>query len=327
MKRWLIFLGLLLLAVGCQNDAPPAVDFVQGDLAFVAHENSVHVVNVADPTQPEHVTTIDLPGWVTRVLADGRFTYIIDEQSVANNNGGLLILDMTRPAQPVVRATYNLVAWPINATVQDDLLVLSHGEGTTLLDVSDRTNPQPLATLPYAPNGLYLNGDQLLTTWGSCDFRSGFCTGGLRIYDVSNPQEPSEISYLEQNEMPGFDIALANGHAFITGKGVWVTELTGQPTLQVNGRYETGPGYLYNGPIVIQDNIAVAATHPANLYLLDISQPDTPTELSHYQLRDYLSDLTVRGQYAYLVGESGLEILDISDPANPQSVSRYQANP
>lgn len=326
MKRWIIFLGLMLLAVGCNKKTPDAIDFLQGDFAFVAHKSSVHVINIADPAQPEQVTTIALPGRVLRVLADGRFAYILYEQFMDGNNGGLQIVDMAEPGQPTVRTTYNTPNLPTNAAMQNNLLVLTDWEGVTLLDVADKDNPQVLAELPYASNGLYLDGEQLLTTWGGCDFRSDLCAGGLRVYDVSNPREPTEVSDLEQHELPGFDVAIANGYAFINSKGVWATALTGEPTLQINGRYQTGPGYAHNGQIAIQDNIAYTQQNDG-LYLLDISQPDTPTELGRYRTTDYLFDLTVRGQYAYLVGENDLKIVDIADPANPALVGRYLANP
>ena len=60
MKRWIIFLGLILLFVGCNQAEPPSpADFLQDDLAFVAHDSSVHVVNIADPPQPEQFSQDD----------------------------------------------------------------------------------------------------------------------------------------------------------------------------------------------------------------------------------------------------------------------------
>jgi hypothetical protein len=322
MKQWIFLFGLLLLTVSCNKETSNAVDFLQGDLAFVADKSNVQVVNITNPAQPEWVSTIALPGQVMKVVVDGRFAYIIYQQYLENNSGGLQILDMVTPAQPAVRATYDTPHLLTNVTVQGNLLALAHLDGVTLLDVADKNAPQTLAELPSRSNGVYLDGAQLITTWGDCDFRSGLCAGGLRVYDVSKPQKPTEISTLEQHDLPGFDVAVTAGHAFVNGKGVWVAELTGEPQLQMNGRYETGPGYLYNGPIAIQDNIAFAATNPDSLYLLDISQPSTPTELSRYRA-SYVYDLTVRGHHAYLVTENHLEIVDISNPTSPQLVGSY----
>ena len=319
MKRWILILGLILLTSGCTSKSQNAVDFLQGDLAFVPQESSVLVVNIAAPTQPELVATLNLPGRVLKVVADGRFAYIIYEQYLETIRTGLQIVDMADPAQPQLQATYNTQHYLTNAIVQDDLLVLAHWEGITLLDVANKNEPKVFSELLHnARNyGLHLDGNQLLTTWGGCDFRSGFCTGGLLVYDVSNPQQPEEISYLEQHELPGYDVAASDGYAFVNGKGVWVVELTGEPALQINGRTQTAVGDLYNGQIAVQDSIAYAS-QTDGLHLLDISQPTAPTNLGRYVPTGYLFDLTVRDQYAYLVSENGLEIVDVTDPTNPQ---------
>lgn len=325
MRRWTIILGLLLLlATGCSQKEPSSTGFLQENFAFVAAKNTVQVIDVAHKDQPKFVTEITLPGEVAQVVADGRFAYIIHHayQASAGTNSGLQIVDMGEPTQPQLRGTYDTPNTIITMAVQNELLALAHWGGVTVMDVSNKDRPEVMAELEQRANGVFWHGDQLLTTWGGCDFRSGLCTGSLSVYDVSRPQQPQEISHLEQHELPADAVTVANGHAFINGQGVWVVELTGEPDLQIIGRYQTGVGSLYNGHITIQNNIAYVHVTDG-LLLLDISQPAKPTELSLYNSSSYLRDFTVRGDYAYLISERGLEILDVTDAAHPERVGRY----
>jgi RHS repeat-associated protein len=105
----------------------------------------------------------------------------------------------------------------------------------------------------------------------------------LDITDAANPKDVGKIS------MPGLvtDIAISGNYAYIT-RG-------------------TNSIYGVNG-----------------LSVVDISNPLALKTVGSYQYpRDYVSSITISGDYAYLACLTGLEILDISNPSTPIFVGKY----
>ena len=69
--------------------------------------------------------------------------------------------------------------------------------------------------------------------------------------------------------------------------------------------------------IVVQGNFAYAIAQPAGFYIIDISDPSNPHQVS-YTHEGYVLGLDVSGNYAYITNESfGLLIFDISNAYNP----------
>lgn len=72
---------------------------------------------------------------------------------------------------------------------------------------------------------------------------------------------------------------------------------------------------------------------PDDLQIIDISNPANPQLIGSHSTSSYATDVTVKGNYAYVgLGfggyfmsppRGGLEIIDISDPANPQYITTY----
>ncbi len=62
----------------------------------------------------------------------------------------------------------------------------------------------------------------------------------------------------------------------------------------------------------------------AGIRIIDVSDPTTPNEVSHYSPSRYTFNVYVSGNYAYVASSPrGLVMIDVSDPANPQEVSHY----
>ena len=120
---------------------------------------------------------------------------------------------------------------------------------------------------------------------------------------------------------------MADDHAFVAGKGVWVVDVADEHSLMVDGRYAVEEDILFPAKIVIQGEIGFSLPGDG-LHLLDISRPTDPVLLGQYDTDNYLYALSVQGDTAYLIGWNGLEIVDVADPANPQQIGSFAfANP
>jgi hypothetical protein len=335
MRRLTFFLLLtLLLATACRPQEPDTIGLLQGNYAFMPYQNRVQIIDVSDETRPEWVREVTLPGEVVKVVANGRFLYIAHQTALTSwdsiagpPDAGLQIVDVSDPTLPQLRGFFRSHSIPTDLAVQDDVVYLADWEHVSVVDVSDVDNPTSDIQLPDGANSLTVANNLLVSSWGSCSFRTGYCGGGLRLFDLAVAKQPSAIGQMQVDTLPGYDVTVSDGYAFTTGNGVWVVDLYDLENLEVNGRYSLTQDLLFPSKIVVQGTIAYVQLYD-ELQLLDVSQPATPVLLGQYFTSNYITDLTVRGERAYLVGWSGLEIIDVADPASPRLVGSYLvANP
>lgn len=330
MRRLTIFLLLtFLLTTACRPKAPETIGFLQGNYAFMPYHNRVQIIDIADETRPQWVREVTLPGEVVKVVVDGRFLYIahqtalISWDSIAGPpDAGLQIVDVSDPTLPQMRGFFRSRSIPTDLAVQDDVVYLADWEHVSVVDVSDVDNPTSDTQLPDGANSLSVANNLLVSSWGGCGFRTGDCGGGLRLYDLAVPKQPSALGQMQVDTLPGYDVTVSDGYAFTTGNGLWVVDLYDPENLEVNGRNNLTEDLLFPSKIVVQGTIAYVQQYD-RLQLLNVSQPATPVLLGQYFTSNYVTDLTVRGERAYLVGWSGLEIIDVADPASPQLVGSY----
>ncbi|UCE09341.1 MAG: hypothetical protein JSW61_10220 [Candidatus Thorarchaeota archaeon] len=88
------------------------------------------------------------------------------------------------------------------------------------------------------------------------------------------------------------------------------------------GQFDT-IGWAAN--IHVQDDTAIISDSEGGLYIIDVSNPENPSELGHFDEGiDHLHELYVEGNFAYVADYTdGLKIIDISDPASPTQVGRF----
>ncbi|MCA9916416.1 MAG: hypothetical protein KC445_00620 [Anaerolineales bacterium] len=329
MRRWTIFFLLLLFSAACQTEEATTVGFLRGDFAFIPYQERVQIIDISAAAQPKFVTEFSLPGNVVKVVANGRYLYIAHATNASSwtseggpPDAGLQIVDVSNPTQPRKLGHFNSKSLPTDLLLYGDLLYLATWEFIDIVDVTDREAPRQLGAFSEGATSLAYANTQLAASFGGCSFRSGYCTGGLNLYDLAKPERPLLISQLQLDNTPGYDVALANGLAVGTGKGLWVTDLTNVANLQVNGRYFLDNGWLYAAQILLDDHLAYATQYDG-LHIIDISQPATPTQIGYFPTSNQLTDLALRDGRLYLTGWSGLEILDITDPTTPKRLGYY----
>ncbi|GAB5541802.1 MAG: hypothetical protein SangKO_015620 [Sandaracinaceae bacterium] len=170
-------------------------------LALSEGRGGIQFWDVSDPTAPEAVRDLELPGFVYPD-AYARVTLSVFWQVpyvyVAGADNGVYIVDAANPRQPRFIGQY--VFDPIlrvgQVQVIGNLLIATAAEGprTVLLDVSDPEDPQPL------PGGDFLSTD------GEGRAREAYFTnfvgghvyyankdggGGLVVWDVRDPRAPA----------------------------------------------------------------------------------------------------------------------------------------
>jgi len=149
------------------------------------------------------------------------------------------------------------------------------------------------------------------------------CGESLRIIDVSNPASPNEVGFIDT---PASNVCVADNYAYVSSGGLRIIDVSNPTSLKSVGYLNT-QGFA--GGISISGNYAYVGTYtmgPCGLYIIDVSDPTSPIEVSHCSV--YCLSVYVSGNYAYVSDAPsnhlhGLTILDVNDPALPIEIVRY----
>ncbi|TET10310.1 MAG: hypothetical protein E3J86_06095 [Candidatus Thorarchaeota archaeon] len=123
-------------------------------------------------------------------------------------------------------------------------------------------------------------------------------------------------SQVAQDNRLGYEIAINGTHAFVTnneGVAVYTIEDTSAPARV--GQISLG-GEARG--ITLVENVLYIGALSRGLVIANISEnPTDPTILSEYILGDYVTEVCIDGNYAFISSGFGeTQILDISDPSN-----------
>jgi len=330
MRLWikcLTLMGMILLISCRPNKGEGQIDFVGGDYAYVARDHQLHVVEIAKADKPRWVATIDVPGRIKKVEVKGDYVYVVHYPSVDSwignpPDGGIQIIDITNPRRPKIAGYYHSSGLAQDIEVLGDVAYLADWESLRVINVSDPTNPVEMSKFSEGKNAVIKSGNYLYSTWGNCSFRTGYCSGGLSIADVSSPAKPVELGIYNTPELPGYGIVSQEEFVFAVGKGVWQVNVTDKTNPVLESHYELLGEGIYDGDLAVSgDNIYLVTSK--GLEILSFEKPGAIVELATMPMTAYVSDITVRGDYVYTVSNEGLHIINVKEPANPYVIGYY----
>lgn len=184
---------------------------VQGDYAFVgACAAGMAVVDISNPTDPQLVATSDWqPGSQScdgQVVIEGNLSFVVDP------GHGVVVFDVANPSAPhapgLIDVFHNLVGGV--AAAGDHVFIVDSQviPGLHVAQVSDPASPEIVgwAAISGAALDVALLGTHAYVA-------SGY--GGLRIFDISNPQLPNEVAMLNPPGHVYNAIATADGVAYV----------------------------------------------------------------------------------------------------------------
>ena len=295
---------------------------VKGSYAYVADQTGGLVtLDISDPSAPAIVSTFT---GFTRfdhnaydVYIDGNYIYMCTELD------GLYIFDISTPASPVLYSTFNDSVNQLSQFYQSvrdgDTLYIASGAGLVILDISELSDPQFIASLNNSYQGvlgLVKIGDYVY-----------LCTEFTDFYkvDVSDTSAPLQVDSYDLNHyhslgitMSGNTIVLANHNFGVRIFDVSGTSITQEGTLPSLGQVMDCQG---------KGSYAYVAALTNGLKILDISDPQNPIVETTVELEGNANGIFVENSTAYIaeldkVESSGgyLEIVDISDTSSPSII-------
>ena len=258
------------------------------------------------------------------------------------SSGGISIIDAGNPTQP---QTVGFLPAPPGART---IHLQTHGDLLLAADVvlpGDVTNPQYYRGPHEEPTGDYEQRTDL----------------GLRIYDISSRADPREIGFLPMDGLGAFRVSYTGGrYAYVSSSHqgysdfiFTIVDLQDPSHPETVGRWHLPGMHIADGETatwprtrrvghhhsIVAGSVAYGSWRDAGLVLLDISDPSTPTLLSHTNWSPPFGGATHtslpladRGlaivvdeatEENYTDGPKYIWVVDVREPANPVPISTF----
>jgi hypothetical protein len=209
--------------------------------------------------------------------------------------------------------------------VMGDIAYVGIGQQLVVFDVSDPASPVVLGETPALGDSIYDIALQGSFAYLACSL------AGLVVVDISDLTRPVPVGAFDMLDIAcdvtvkGSIAYVADGHMGIQvidvsdpKEPVRITQCCGSvvcPAVAV----ETVGTYAYVG-LCGYPFFYWFCDEPLRIF--DMSDPANPEWVSSVPLTGPVSDIIIRGSYAYVLS-AGLVVLDISDPSEPHQVGEY----
>ncbi|MEO6670028.1 MAG: hypothetical protein ABIN36_11165 [Ferruginibacter sp.] len=204
-SKIIIFLGFIILIYSCSKDSGSSDSLaantgtttgqggslarftISGDYLYAVTNNSLYAYDIGDPANPVQTYMQDIGFSVETIYPYGDKLFI-------GTTTGLFIYSIATPSSPVRigEATHARSCDPVVANDSIAFVTLKGNSncgpaisGLYVHDIRNVLSPQLINTIPISsPEGLGLKES---TLYVCCN------TGGLKVFNVSNPVHPAEI--------------------------------------------------------------------------------------------------------------------------------------
>ncbi|MDP8227832.1 MAG: choice-of-anchor D domain-containing protein, partial [Candidatus Electryoneaceae bacterium] len=204
-----------------------------------------------------------------------------------------------------------------DVAISGDYAYVVGGE-LSIISVTDPENPEEVehCYTRGRAQGVTVSGDYAYIADGE---------RGLRIIDVSDPEDPVEDVYVYCNT-PGnaYNVFVSGDYAYVAD---WETGLRVISVADPENPEEVGfidtPGNAWD--VTVSGEYAyVAGGHYGGLRIISIVDPEEPEEVGYYDTEGWACGVTIEGNIVYIADRyDGLRIISVVDPENPEEIGYY----
>jgi hypothetical protein len=322
---------------------------VAGSYAYLSAGASLVIVDVSDPSNPLQVGSYGIGEFAYGLDYAAGYVYFLNEYF-----SSVFIIDVSDPTNPTQAAGYPInfpTSLEVNGTTHR--LYVSDGYNLEIVDVSDPTQPTQVGAIPgstldhpmvASDDGLLygINGTAGLAIWDVSNSQqpqwlsacqtNGPITDvltsgnhaclvegvGLRMMDISNPNNPFEISFF-----PSIFINEAKwiGNFIYTAgnDGFKIIDASDPTHLYLVGSLSLA-GYM-NTAVAVAGNYAYVVQQENGIWIIDITDLLHPVLAGHWSSLYPSHDIEVYEEFAFVnCWMGGARIVNVADPANPFEV-------
>lgn len=236
---------------------------IYGRYAYVMGDIYLHVLDLQNSWYPTEVGYFPVGFSAVDLAAKGSYLYLTDVYN------GIRVLDISDSRAPQEIASYK-VDGASNIEAVGNYLYVDTDEGVIVLDIRLPSNPQLVETLPFGGQ-LVRVGNYLLVNGSE-----------FRIVNVANPSNPSLVSSYDSGS-PFSEMTANENRAYLVtnDQEVVILDISDPAHVQKIGSFDRSLiGGDFIGRISVRGNY-LALGSMNELYLVDVSQPSTPTIIDH----------------------------------------------
>jgi hypothetical protein len=282
-----------------------------GTTAYLAAGPGLQRVDLADPLHPRDLAGFRRLSYVDPVAVVGGYAYV---------NGGKLIVDVRRPATPVLVGNGIPGGGGAMAVAGALACVLAYPNEAGQLRTFDVTDPTQPRLLGACATG---NGARCVRIAGRYAYVLSR-SQGLQVIDLSDSAHPRTVANITaDSQTEPWDVAIAGQYAYVA----WAS--SGQLFIfdvsdPVHPR-QVGACTTHEFPVgvAVAGHYAYVADRDGGLAVIDVADPTQPNIVRFYIPPDFADAVAVSGRYLYLVS-GGLHVLDLADPADPREVAAWE---
>jgi hypothetical protein len=282
------------------------------------------IVDISDPSHLTSFFDINIDGITestNEIWVADNFAYVISSnQFGTNRNPRLSVVDISDPAtaHSVSTLEFDLSAFVTIGNYGYAILGNANSSSANQLavfDLSDKTNIQEIKRIGSA----YA---ERLGTDGTYLYVANNNSGGLKIYDVSNPQAPALFGQYQVGSSSVLDVDISDGYAYLkTGsKEITLVDVSQPSNPRYVSKYEFDFDYVFFLDAV--SNTLAYIRHLGKFYVLDFSNPAIPDFKQAFFEPTEIRGHDIEGNHLYMVddvidSDDELLVYDLSVPAAP----------
>jgi len=304
---WLLAVLVPACQTGPDQSAPSGIQLLEGSVALDtpftlrvtgnglnAESRAALIRDFGNRAQL--VSRLPLWGSVQDIELQDEFAY------VANNTKGLVVLDVSNPANVEIAASLELPGRTLRALPNGNLLVTANERsGIQLVDITNPVAPSHIASIATPERVLALDmADNLLFAAADSE--------GLLVVDISQRETPVMIARLA---IPGRSLAVkkVGRHVYLAGTEVLAVVDVSTPEQPVLLDTIALDGNAFQ--IVHEKQRLYVAQGLRGIQVIDIRQPEHPVVVGQVEDVGHVVQLAIEAGRVYLASTPGMFVLDL----------------
>jgi hypothetical protein len=286
--------------VGMLNQMIAGGLIVAGRYAYFNYQDQLKMIDIFDPTDPIQITLSTQIKSLSIFSVAGGYLYGKDEWA------RLQIIDLSTIGTPKqVFITNNALFTDLSYLLATDTYLYGSG---TVFDMRDLKNPQIV--------GNYLGFIAHIAD----DYAYGFTGYNFSILSLATPTNPTLVGTLpDATSLWPSSVAIKYPYLYSDQQFCWkgICSSWGIDIFDISKREQPQKINVLDNRNTLPRGIVnnyLYATFADAIVIFDLRDPKKPVEVARYAVTQGVNDVVIRGQFAYLVNDSGLTILDIAKP-------------